>query len=145
MEIERAISNALANTYDIPNRWTMESYQIKEEHRRSPARDSPLIERNTESQYREEQYTKNYPKKWEQPEITNKEEWSYEKSMEKFLRANPTSAAGPSGSYRGKLGEDYLASSYSQRSRATEGYKPVLRGSVGVDIPSKPYHYKGGY
>eukprot|EP00826_Nyctotherus_ovalis_P059227 TRINITY_DN8217_c0_g1_i2.p1 TRINITY_DN8217_c0_g1~~TRINITY_DN8217_c0_g1_i2.p1 ORF type:complete len:298 (-),score=80.77 TRINITY_DN8217_c0_g1_i2:144-1037(-) len=142
VEIERAVNNALASsTLSMPSRWTTESYQVKEEYRRSPPRESPLREANAEPQYRElETYPKSYHKKWEQPESNVKEEWSYERSMEKFLKANPTSA-GAGDSYRGR--EDYMVSSYSQRSR--EGYKPALRGSVGVDMPTKPYHYKGGY
>ena len=140
VEVERAVNNALANNiFESSNRWTSEAYQVREEKRYSPNKDSPLIERSTEPQYKEQDhYIKSYTKKWEQPEPSNKEEWSYERSMEKFLRANPTSAAG---SHRG----EYTTSTYSQRSRGTEGHKPVLRGSVGVDIPTKPYHYKGVY
>lgn len=142
VEIERAVNNALASgSLPVPSRWTTESYQVKEEYRRSPPRESPLLEANAESQHREpETHSRSYHRKWEQPESTAKEEWSYERSMEKFLKANPTSA-GAGDSYRGR--EDYMVSSYSQRSR--EGYKPVLRGSVGIDVPTKPYHYKGGY
>ena len=160
MEIERVTDYALSSGRpEIGGRRIRDTYQEKEQSKySSPPRYSPpekvreQIRYNPEEQVREEPedqfsneaYTKNFPKRWEQPSNVEKEEWSYEKSMEKFLRANPTSSAVSSSSSRQRVVEDYPSSRYEQKTRGIEGYKPTLRGNVGTEVSTKSYHYKKG-